>query len=70
VHGDSALREWQGDAACADSELERGSARCSLGEEVDDGVDDHRVEHVGCGLVVPGGDAIVEVAIVMHASPY
>src|SRR6266545_8171203 len=41
------------------------SAPGELDEEVDDGLDDRRVEHLGSGLVVPCGNALVEVAVVV-----
>ena len=37
-----------------------------LREEVDDGVEHRRVEHVRGGLVIPGRDLLVEVAVVVH----
>ena len=37
-----------------------------LGQEVDDGIDDRRIEHLRGGLVVPRGDALVEVAVPLH----
>jgi hypothetical protein len=37
-----------------------------LSEQVDDRVDDRRVEHVRGGLVVPRGNALVEIAVVVH----
>ena len=66
MHRHAALRERQRDPARPDPELERASAPGELGEEVDDRVDDRRVEHLRVdGLVVPRGDALVEVAVVV-----
>ncbi len=68
VHADSALRERQRDPAGADPELERGAAPGELGEEIDGRIDDGRIEHVRLRLVVPRGDALAEVAVVVfHA---
>ena len=63
VHRHPSLRERERDPARADPELERAPAPGQLGEEVDGRVDDRRVEHVRGGLVVPGGDPLVEVAV-------
>jgi hypothetical protein len=64
VHRHSPLRERERDPARADPELERASVSGELDEEIDDRVDDRRVEHLRRGLVVPRGDALVEVAVV------
>ena len=63
--GDSTLREWERDPARPDPELERAPAPRQLREQVDGRVDDRRVEHLLelAGLVVPRGDALVEVAV-------
>ena len=63
VHQHSPLRERQRDPSRPDPELERASASRGLEEEVDD----RRLEHLRRRLVVPRGDALVEVAVVvMH----
>src|SRR5947208_6343714 len=67
MHPHSSLREREPDPACPDPELERASAPGELDEEVDDRVDGPRVEHHFGGLVVPRGDALVEVAVVVHS---
>jgi hypothetical protein len=46
----------------ADPELEGAAASGELREEVDDRVDDRRIEHL-LVRVVAGGDALVEVAV-------
>lgn len=66
MDGHSAPRERQRDATGPDSQLERASAACELGQEVHRGVDDRGVEQVRGVLVVPRGDALVEVAVVVH----
>src|SRR3954470_14144100 len=59
VHRHSPLRERNRDPARPDSELERASTRRELDEQVDDRLDDRRVEHLSGRLVVPRGDAFV-----------
>ena len=66
MHGHSPPREGERDPAGPDPELERASAARELGEEVDDRVDDLRVEHVGRRFVVPRRDGLVEVAVFVH----
>ena len=63
MHADAPPREWQGDAAGADAELERGAAASELDQEVDDRVDDRRIEHVGGRLVVPLCHTLAEVVL-------
>ena len=62
----SPLRERQRDPPGADPELERASIAGELGEEVDNGVEHRRIEHVRGGLVIPSSDPLVEVAVVVH----
>ena len=66
VHRHAALRQRERDPARPDPELERASTFGELGEEVDRRVDGLRIEHARSGHVVPGGDAFVEVAVVVH----
>ena len=65
VHRHSSLREGDGDPARSDPELERASVSGEVDEEVDNRIDDRRVEHLGRGFVVSRGDALVEVAVVL-----
>jgi hypothetical protein len=58
------LGERQRDPAGPDPELERASASGELDEEIHDRLDDLGREHVCRRLVVPRGDALVEVAVV------
>ena len=63
MHPDAASRERERDAARADAELERGSVAGQLGQEVDDRIDDARLEHVGGLFVVALGHALSEVVL-------
>jgi hypothetical protein len=54
------------DPARPDSEFECASASGKLDEQIDGRLHDRRVEHFCYGLVVPRGDAPVEVAVVVH----
>ena len=65
VHRHSPLGERERDAACPDPELERAAASGQLGEEVDDRLDRLRAERLRRGVVVAGGDALVEVAVLV-----
>ena len=62
MHADAAPGERQRDAAGADPELERRAVAGELREEVDGGLDDRRLEHVGRRLVVPRRDLLAEVS--------
>ena len=66
VHRHPPLRERQRDPAGPDPELERASLPGERGKEVDGRVDHRRVEHLRLGVVVARGDALVEVAVVVH----
>ena len=66
MHRHPSPREWERNPAGADPELEGAAAARELGEEVDGRVDDRWVEHLGRGLVVSRGDALVEIAVVLH----
>ena len=66
MHLDAMLCEGKRDSPGADAKLERPAIAGQLGEQVDGGVDDRRVEHVRGGLVVPSCDTLVEVAVVVH----
>lgn len=65
MHRHSPLCEWERDPARSDPELESASTLGELGEELDGRLDDVQVEHVRSGLVVRGGDAFVEVTVVV-----
>src|SRR5450759_4613669 len=52
VHADTTARERQRDPAGADSEFERGAVAGQLRQEVDYGIDDRGLGHVGEQLVV------------------
>jgi hypothetical protein len=66
VHRHAAPRERERDPAGPDPELERVSFPGELGEDVDGQVDDGGVERLPLRLVVRGGDALVEVPVVVH----
>ncbi len=66
MHEHTAACERERYPARADPELERASPSGELDEQVDDRVDDRRVEHLPVGIVVPCGYALVEVAVVVH----
>src|SRR4029453_16771384 len=61
--------EWQSDPARPDPQLEPASSSSELDEDLDDRVDLSRLEHLGLGLIVPRGDALVEVAIGVTHGP-
>ena len=63
MHPDAALRQGERDPARADAELERGPVAGQVGEEVDNGIDDRGLEHVGGRLVVPGRHRLAEVVL-------
>jgi hypothetical protein len=63
VHAYAPLRERHCDSPGADAELERTPVASELDEEVDDRVDDGRVEHVGGRLVVPLCHTLAEVVL-------
>ncbi len=58
-------REGKRDPPGSDPELERASASSELDEEVDDWIDDRSLEDRRI-VVVPGGNALAEVPIVVH----
>jgi hypothetical protein len=61
-------RERERDPAGPDPELERASFSGERGEDVDGQVNDGGVERLPLRLVVRGGDALVEVPVVVHGS--
>ena len=67
MHRHPAPRERKRNATRPDSELERPSGSGTLDEEVDDRLDDRRIELLTVRLVVARRDALVEVAVVVHA---
>jgi hypothetical protein len=66
VHRHSSLRERERDAARPDPQFQRAPGAGELGEDLDGRVDERRVEHLRLGFVVPRGDALVEVAVVVN----
>jgi hypothetical protein len=54
------------DPAAPDPELERVSAPGDLGEEVDDRLQNRRIEQPRGVVVVSRGDALIEVAVVVQ----
>ena len=66
VHRHPALGEWQRDPAGADPELERTAGTGQAGQKVDDRIDNAAIEQLCCRLVVPRGNALVEVAVPLH----
>jgi hypothetical protein len=66
VYGHASCHERQADPACSDPELECGAAACESREEVDGGVEHRGGEPLGGILVVPGRNALVERAVVVH----
>ena len=54
---DAALREWEGDSAGADGELQHGPVPGQFGEQVDRGVQHVGLEHVGHGFVIVAVEA-------------
>jgi hypothetical protein len=63
------LHQRHRDPAGADPELERAAVAREPREEIDGRSEDGGVEPVGRVLFVPGGDAFVEVPVVLvHAS--
>ncbi len=66
VNRHSALRERERDPPGPDAELEGPTIAGELGQEVDDGVEHRRLEHLGGRLVVPSSNRLVEVPVVLH----
>jgi hypothetical protein len=64
VHGHAAPSERERDPPGPDAELEGASVAGELGEQVDDWADRRGAGQLVRGIVVPGGDALVEVAVV------
>src|SRR5438034_7593681 len=60
MYADAAAREGKRDPAGPDAELERGSVAGQLGEEVDDGIDRLRLEHLVGRIVVERCDVLAE----------
>ena len=68
MHSHAAPRKRERDPARPDPELERPPVARELRKQVDHRVDDRRGEHLGRGLVVARGDALAEVAVLVHQS--
>jgi len=68
VHLHPAAGERERDAAGPDPELQRAAAAGEADEEVDRGLDGLGREHLGRRLVVPRGDALVEVPVAGHGA--
>ena len=63
---DAALRDWEGDSAGADGELQHGPVPGQFGEQVDRGVQHVGLEHVGHGFVIAGGRVSVPEITARH----
>ena len=66
MHEHALLRERERDPARPDPEFERMSSAGELDKEIDDRIDDGRVEHLVGGLVVGRGNGRIEIAVVVH----
>jgi hypothetical protein len=63
VHPHAPAAERDGDAAGADAQLERGASCSPLGQELDRGIDDRRVEQLRPPGLAGAGDRFVEVVL-------
>jgi len=68
VHLHPAPGERERDAAGPDPELQRPAVACERSEEIDRRFDGLAREHLGGRLVVPRGDALVEVPVAGHGA--
>jgi hypothetical protein len=63
VHADAASGQGQGDPAGADAELQGGPLSGQAGQELDHGIHDRGLEHVGGRPVVAGRHLLAEVVL-------